>query len=222
MKLTGDGTNIGKRLHVVNFGFTILDEGEKAYSAERNRCLAIIKEPESYESLQKSLADIVKEVESLTSITVNDHKFTIEYYLGGDWKFLALATGIDSAASTYACIWCKCPSLERHSTSLKWSVSDPEHGARTVTENITIAGSRKKQYNVSHKPIFPTIPLTRVVVDNLHMFLRVTDVLIDLLIAELRKRDSLDKVNRLHSFDKSKYTHLATFERVLKDMGISG
>ena len=33
VKLTGDGTNIGKRLHVVNFGFTLLDEGDKAYSA---------------------------------------------------------------------------------------------------------------------------------------------------------------------------------------------
>lgn len=33
VKLTGDGTNIGKRLHVVNFGFTLLEEGDKAYSA---------------------------------------------------------------------------------------------------------------------------------------------------------------------------------------------
>ena len=33
MKLTGDGTNIGKHLHVVNFGFILLDEGEQAYSA---------------------------------------------------------------------------------------------------------------------------------------------------------------------------------------------
>ena len=41
VKLTGDGTNIGKRLHVVNFAFTLLDEGDKAYSAagESNLCL---------------------------------------------------------------------------------------------------------------------------------------------------------------------------------------
>ena len=32
VKLTGDGTNIGKRLHVINFGFTLL-EGDKAESA---------------------------------------------------------------------------------------------------------------------------------------------------------------------------------------------
>lgn len=36
VKLSGDGTKIGKRLHVVNFMFTLLDEGKKAYSFEGN------------------------------------------------------------------------------------------------------------------------------------------------------------------------------------------
>lgn len=58
VKLTGDGTNIGKRLHVVNFGFTILDEGELAYSAAGNHCIAIFKEPEDYDSLKIALQDI--------------------------------------------------------------------------------------------------------------------------------------------------------------------
>ena len=43
VKLSGDGTSIGKRLHVINFMFTFLDEGEKAYW---NHCLAIFKEQE--------------------------------------------------------------------------------------------------------------------------------------------------------------------------------
>lgn len=32
VKISGDGTNIGKRLHVVNVTFTSLDEGDAAYS----------------------------------------------------------------------------------------------------------------------------------------------------------------------------------------------
>lgn len=118
VKLTGDGTNTGKRLHVVNFGFTILHEGDKAYSAVGNHCLAIFKEPESYDSLKKCLSDI-SEVEQLKSIEMNGMTFEIDYYLGGDLKFLALATGIDSASSTYACIWCKCPASECHISSQK-------------------------------------------------------------------------------------------------------
>ena len=42
VKLTGDGTNIGKRLHVVNFGFTLLDEEDKAYSAAGESSLCLV------------------------------------------------------------------------------------------------------------------------------------------------------------------------------------
>ena len=109
VKLSGDGTCIGKRLSVINFTFTILDEGSAAYSAEGNHPLVISKDTESYDSLAKSLGDIRTEVESLKSIEIGEQDYEILYYLGGDWKFLALATGIDSATSRYACIWCKCP-----------------------------------------------------------------------------------------------------------------
>lgn len=111
MKLSGDGTSIGKRLHVVNFTFTIL-EGDRAYGAAGNHCIAIFREPETYESMKICLRDIINEIENLKEIVVNGKTYTVEYYLGRDWKFLAMITGIDSASSTYSCIWCKCPSVE--------------------------------------------------------------------------------------------------------------
>ena len=125
------------------------------------------------------LSDTVKDVKDLGTIQLLDHSFSLEFYLGGDWKFLAMITGIDSVISTHACIWCKCPSLERYDSSQTWSVSDDSaHGARTIEENTLISKSRHKKYNVAHEPIFQTIPLTRVIVDNLHTFLRVADTLI--------------------------------------------
>ena len=153
VKLTGDGTNIGKHLHVVNFVFTILEEEEKAHSAARNHCVAIFKATENYDDMKLCLQDIVKDVETIETITVREQEFAIDYFIGGDWKFLAMITGIDSASSTYACIWCKCPSLERHDSSQTWSISDTEHGARTIEENIKIARSKRKQFNISHEPI---------------------------------------------------------------------
>ena len=59
VKITGDRTKIGKRLSVVNFGFTIYD-GEAVYSAAGNYCIAIIKEQESYDSLKPALQDLKK------------------------------------------------------------------------------------------------------------------------------------------------------------------
>ena len=121
VKLSGDGTKIGKRLHVIAFTFTLLDE-HQATSA--NHILAVFKQPESYEYLKLALADIIDEVEHLKEIEVEGLTFSIAYYLGGDWKFLALVTGIDSASSDHACIWCKCKKDERCDIQREWSLSD--------------------------------------------------------------------------------------------------
>ena len=45
------------------------------------------------------------EIANLKSIDVDDNTNEIEYLMGGDWKLLALVTGIDSAKSEFACIW---------------------------------------------------------------------------------------------------------------------
>ena len=69
---------IGKRLHVVTFTFTLLDEGQKACSYERNHMLAIFKEPEKYETVKNALADITAEVERLSTIDVEGTMYRIE------------------------------------------------------------------------------------------------------------------------------------------------
>ena len=65
VKLSGDGTHIGKRLHVLNFTFTVLEEGSRACSCEGNHILAILKEPENHDSPMKGLADLRNEVAHL-------------------------------------------------------------------------------------------------------------------------------------------------------------
>ena len=131
-----------------------------------------------------------------------------------------MATGIDSGSSNYACIWCKCPSLEHHISDQKWSMNDTKLGARMIRQNIAIGSSNKKQYNVSSPPIFPMIPLTRVVVDNLHMFLRVADTLVDLLIGALCTMDKV--IQSLHVRSLEGLTNLKKFENSLKELGVSG
>jgi len=222
VKLSGDGTWVGKRLHLVNFTFTLLEEGSAAHSHEGNHALAIFKTDEDYAGLNNALEDLVSEVERLKRIEVDGTFYSIEYYLGGDWKFLATVTGIDSASCMYACIWCKCSANDRWDMDKQWSISDPSHGARTIEENMQLASRprSKKQYNVTHKPLFPSIPLTNVVIDNLHLFLRVSDVLFNRLVIELKRHDSLEKVKKLSSFDPMKYHHLDAFQKFVTSLGI--
>ena len=52
------------------------------------------------------------------------------------------------------------------------------------------------------------------------MFLRVADVLIDLLIGALRTLDRVKESMRIHNTNG--LTHLSTYEAALKSIGISG
>ena len=79
---------------------------------------------------------------------------------------------------------------------------------------------QRYNYNISNPPIFLHIPLHRVVVDNLHMLLKVADMLIDMLIGTLR---TLDRINQsLHIRSLDGLTHLAAYEAALKMIEISG
>ena len=222
VKLTGDGTWVGKGLHLINFGFTVLEEGSLAYSCDGNHPLAIFSSNEDYDGLYNALADIREDVETLKAIEVDGVTYQIVYYLGGDWKFLACITGIDSASSNYSCIWCKCSAEERWNMDKQWSICSESSGARTIEENIRLSKlpKSKKKYNVSHEPLFKSIPLTHVVIDNLHLFLRVSDVLIDRLIIEMKRHDAIDKIKKLTSFDPVKHHHLHAFEEFVTSLNI--
>ena len=146
----------------------------------------------------------------LKSINVDGKQFTLEFYLGGDWKFLALVTGIEAATSKYFCVWCKCPCDERH-VSGTWSALDPKNGAWTVKETQELSKQKKRstdKFCFVQQPLFPMIEIKNVVPDILHLFLRICDVLVNLLILELRRMDGIEKATKVKDFKKlnvSKY-----------------
>ena len=150
VKLSGDGTNIGKRLHVVNITFNILEEGKKAMAADGNHIIAVIKVPENYENLEGTMADIRSEVASLSSITIGKTTYNIEWYLGGDWKFLACVSGLGAATANQPCIWCKCELYNKFDKSKEWSLSNDKKGARTITEiqNSVSSGKCNKAQSI--------------------------------------------------------------------------
>ena len=203
IKLTGDGTQIGRGLSIVNVAFTILEEGGMAMSVRGNHCVAILKIPESnHDKLYQGLKPIIDEARDLDCITVGDMLFQLEYYLGGDMKFLAIVCGIEGATCEHSCIWCKCPKGKRHDMDTQWSITNTDQGARTV-EEITVKSklgkTSKQRFNCSRPPMFDFIPMNRVVIDSLHLFLRISDVLINLLIRDIRILDGIETSNNITS-----------------------
>ena len=169
----------------------------------------------------KALQDIRDEVKRLTTIDIDGTSYKIVYYLGGDWKFLAMCTGIDSATSDHACIWCKCPKDDCSNVDVQWSITDTSLGTCTIEENVGLSQRRRKQFNVSRRLLFPTIPLSHVVIDNLHMFLRVSDVLLNQLLDRLKAEDAIDKARKFSNWDISKHKYLKAYEDFVASLYIS-
>ena len=135
---SADRIEIGQGFTIVNFDFTILEEGEKAHSPAGDQCIEIFKVCESdYSALYEALQDIIIEASDLKYITIKGKKYDIEYLLGGDMKFLALVSGIESTTSTHSCTWHKIPKDESHNMKMKCSISDTQYGARTIQEIST-------------------------------------------------------------------------------------
>ena len=57
--------SVGKRIHYVVFSFILLDEEETVASVDGIHPIVLVREPESYEALSLSLANVMTEVEVL-------------------------------------------------------------------------------------------------------------------------------------------------------------
>ena len=216
IKLAGDGTRVGRGLNLINFTFTFVDK-EAAKSVAGNHTLAILKCEEKYFDLAAGLSSIAEEVKTLSHIAVNGEEYKIEYFLSGDWKFLAVITGLNAANADYSCIWCKCKSAERWNMEKEWSITEIENGARTIDEIDSLRSKPSKlNFGCLQKPIFLSISIDYIIIDTLHLFLRIADLLINLLIMELRRQDGIDK-KKSFKLDRTKLTHLATYETFLNE-----
>ena len=98
---------------------------------------------------------------------------------------------------------------------LKCGLSQTPKNARTISKIQQLASSKKKEkYGCINQPIFPTIQITNVIPDILHLFLRKSDTLINLLIMELRRMDGIEKI-KIKEFYKSSTNFLHTYVEFL-------
>ena len=98
--------------------------------------------------------------------------------------------------------------IDRCDINKHWSILEPEHGVRTLSDIVKFA--RSKKFNCISQPLFVFIPITHVVIDTLNIFLRISDNLTDLLIKELKFHDAIDKKNKFSGgFNRNKYTSMA-------------
>jgi hypothetical protein len=179
--------------------------------------LGMVRKPEKYKFLCAIFEPIVANLPD--SVFISNESVPLKFYLGAGLKFLNEMMGLGACSSKYSCVWCKCPSSERYIYTQKWSMLDGELGARSVDE-ITRLSTLSKTKNMSciAPPILPFIPLQNVVVDPLHLFLRISDQLVLQLTQILRHKDNVGKSSK--NVDLSKCKNIAAFEEFVRDLSI--
>ena len=221
VKITGDGTSVSRSMHLVVVAFTLVEDESNCNSPKGNHTIALVNTTEQYDNLSEALDDITNEVKNLKSLTVNDVSYDLEFFFAADMKFAAICMGIESASSTFSCIWCKCPARERFDITNTWSVTNPNEGARTIQEIQELSKlkktKRKEKYGCIRDPLFPSIPIDHVIPDILHLFLRICDVLINLLILDLRRLDDGIERTKISSLDKESAMNVSRYEHFLKE-----
>lgn len=129
-----------------------------------------------------------------------------------------MVMGLSGASSTYACLWCKIPKQER------WDMSKPkdfycsESMRRTLQEIKDMSKLNKNNSCCIHEPIL-NIELDYVILDELHLLLRITDRLLDNMLTECEERETNENFTKSSRENKSNYTN--DLVKIINQMGIT-
>jgi hypothetical protein len=188
IKFCGDGTIVGRRRKLINFNFTCLNELERAKGPFGNYSLGIFEiTNENYSTLEKFIPMMFSSINEMKKLTINNVEFDIIHFFSGDLKFISIIKGIKSASSLYPCPWCT-THKKYFADNFECSIKDVNLKARSLKEGDE--KSNKKELGYANKPILNFIESFHYVVDMLHLFLRITDVLENQLRIRIDKKDS--------------------------------
>ena len=186
IKLCGDGTLVGRTRKLVNFAFTVINETDRAKSATGTYTIGIFEvNNENYHALEKFIPVAALSLEHFDKITIKNKEFKIEKFFSGDLKFINIVRGLKSCSSSHPCPFCSTHVREFALNSDNLASQNP----RTILTNIN---KHDELLGYKHIPILSWIESNHYIPDILHLYLRITDVLQNLLLKEIHK---LDKSN---------------------------
>ena len=134
---------------------------------------------ESHVEVKESLEEMLSRLKNVTQIEHNNIIYQIKFFLCCDYKMLRGLYGHKESNAKYGCAFCH--------KDLKTNKPD-------LDQKLTIDRTLKDEI-YKDPPIIDFIEYKDCVIDVLHLFLRITDNLLDLLISKLNKVDKNDSSN---------------------------
>ena len=128
---------------------------------------------ENYEEIKESFSEILTKIKTIKSIEINEKDYLIEFFLACDYKMLRILYGQKAANANEGCLWCNINLKNEIDSSDNWPIS------RTLKDKPT-----------NLEPIIDFIEFKNCIVDLLHLFLRISEHLYDLLYFKLTRLDN--------------------------------
>lgn len=194
IKFSGDGAKVSRISNFVIFSISNLKE-DVNLSVHQLNTVAVVQCDENYDNLRdtcKPLFDQLTEFCNTKSITVDGQIYSLDFFVGGDMKFLQILLGLGGSTGDYACPWCKVHKNDRHDLSKEWDFYHSSNLFRSIEEINSLAGQSKNKYGVKHKPLL-SVSVDHFMPDELHLMLRITDVLLRNVIDDCKDKEDLAK-----------------------------
>ena len=171
IKISGDGAKMSQKSNFVLLSCAFLQQENEVMSAKGNHTFAVVNGSEKYETLKVSFKDVFVEIYYLmiskSVLIVDDQEIKLEFFLGGDYKFLLTILGLKGATSLHACLWCKVHKHKRWETDKHFDHFNTNPMARTLNEIKKFVNKGKGEYCCVKQPLLE-VDIDHVIVDELH------------------------------------------------------
>ena len=129
--------------------------------------------------------------------TIGNSNFNLEFFLWGNFNFLLLMMGMKSSTSNNACIWCKINKPNRWKMDFDLHHYNTASLRRTHQEIKAMENTKGTQdrYSCENTPLLD-IDLDYIILDELHLLLRILDVLISNIVNEVIQWDMKEDLKR--------------------------
>lgn len=189
IKFGGDGAQVSRIRNYVSVCMAVVNEKEPDLSVNALRTVCVSEIDEKYDTLKKTLDIILEEVNAIIhdeEVTIfkdteNEKTTRVEFVLGGDMKFLLAVTGLNAAHSNHACLFCKIHKDDRWKMDLPMDYYESGDMIR-LNEG---EGWKDLKFGRKEEPLID-LDVKHIVIDELHLMLRIMDVMISNLIEDSR------------------------------------
>ncbi|RHZ87957.1 hypothetical protein Glove_27g17 [Diversispora epigaea] len=177
LKLGGDGRNVGRKQNHVMMTICLLNEKDNVLKPDHQYCICLFVGKEKYDTLEKVAHIFNDQLSELQENGIYDNDnihWKIEFFFSADWKFMYIIMGLNAPNSKYFCLYCDCELNNRWNMNLQWII------------NKNTKGQKKPA-------LFPVIKQENYIPDELHLLLRISDVLMECFFNDLFKKKEFEQ-----------------------------